>query len=347
MTVKRALVVSLGVFGFMLAAFSVAWACTSQAAIYDVSNTAPVPGETVTVRGLEFHTNTALEVRWGTADGPVIATALTGQEEPDEAATDATRNYGVDRGTFSVAVTIPADAAPGSHQLFAIDPASDWQGGVGFGSVAVVIPGASSNDALAESEVWDEAATEAPTQTPTETEQPAAGESPVSEAPVTAPAAAPVTVAPAPAAESPAAQSPAPVAPAPVATAPVVERAASEPVPAGTAAPETEPEPAFAPATAADWRYSHGALMHTEPASPVAVDMEWRYTHGALMHSAATPDGAADEWVGVPQAAATPDATTGLGAGFGLLAIGLVVLFGGFAVATVARRREEVTVDGR
>lgn len=343
MTVRRGLIVGLGALGFMLAAFSVAWACTMQAAVYGVSEAQPAPGETITVRGLEYRGNTAVEIRWATQDGPVLATAVTGYESYNARETpDTALNFGVHRGTFSVEVTVPADATPGEHLIWAIDPEPGALGGVG--AYQVVIPGAPEpNAAVSEPELWEESAP-----APVEGEpapapsQPATGEAPVTEIP----AAAPAVAAPAPAA--PAAvgtEAPAPVAPAPVAPATTPEPATSEPEPASAGtAPVSEPEPTFAPATAADWRHTHGALLHTEPVTePAAVD-----SHTALLHATATPEGsgtAAGELV--PQAAETPDAAAGLGAGFALLAVGLVVLFGGAAVAAVVRRREDVPVDGR
>lgn len=327
MTAKRSLVVSLGALGFMLAAFSVAWACTMQAAVFGVSEAHPAPGETVTVRGLEYRGNTALEVRWQTQDGPVLATTVTGAEsyDPKEIA-DENLDFGVHRGTFSVEVTVPADATPGEQLIWAVDPTPGALGGVG--TFQVVVPGAPEpNAAVSSPELWDESAP-APAEDAPPTETPAA---PAVAAPV--PAAAPAVGTP----------EPAPVAPAPVAPATTPEPATSEPAPAtaGEAPVSSEPAPTPAPAAAADWRHTHGALLHTVPATPAAD------SHSALLHATATPDSGAAAGELVPQVTETPDPASGLGAGFALLAVGLVVLFGGAAVTAVVRRREEVPVDRR
>lgn len=98
---RRGGVFLAGLAAATLAAASVAWACTAYANISITPQTGP-PGSEMTVQGRAFAepaTSNPVEIRWGSATGPVLATA------PGP--------------SFSVPVTVP-DADPGVHTVVAL-----------------------------------------------------------------------------------------------------------------------------------------------------------------------------------------------------------------------------------
>lgn len=102
---RRSRLVFALVLGWLAAAVAVAgaaWACTPYAAI-SVSPQQGPAGSQLTVEGRAFRNSHAVEIRWGSADGPVLATA-TGP-------------------SFSAPVTVP-DADPGVHTIVALQRTS-------------------------------------------------------------------------------------------------------------------------------------------------------------------------------------------------------------------------------
>ncbi|HVM13923.1 MAG TPA: hypothetical protein VM287_06305 [Egibacteraceae bacterium] len=318
MRVRRTVVVAVGALGFTLAAFSVAWACTEMASI-SLSNYEPAAGDVIHVSGKDFYANAPVDIHLGAQNGPLIASAVTVAEASDK--TFVEDEGGAPRGTLSVDVAIPADASPGRQILYAVSP------GAAVAKAAIVIAG----------------------ETPPEPAPPA--DPPAQPEPVT-------NHAPAPPADPPAQPEPAAVTPAPV-PAPVegVSTELEAVLTGMTQAVAPEPEPASSSAVLMDWRHTHGAMLSaTAPAA--TPNMDWRHTHGALMHTGPavpeSPDAGAFadaiaaaersgyEWAGVPQQEPLP-----VGAGLGLLAVGLMLLFGGFAAVAVTRRREKVPVPDK
>jgi hypothetical protein len=95
--------------GGILFPLAAAWACLPVASL--TSNPAQAqPGSQVTITGSEFGSN-PVDIHFNALTGPVLAT-LT----PDS------------NGTFSGAVTIPSDAAPGSAVLVATEAAATPKG---------------------------------------------------------------------------------------------------------------------------------------------------------------------------------------------------------------------------
>lgn len=65
------------------------------------------------------------------------------------------------------------------------------------------------------------------------------------------------------------------------------------------------------------------------------------WSSSAHTRAVATAERSGSEWAGVPESGG---ATTGVGAGLGLLSVGLVLLFAGFTVAALTRRRAKAKV---
>lgn len=120
---KRILVLTTGVLGFMVVALGVAWACTVQAGVTDLSPNDPDPGQVITVTGNEYHPNATIELHWGGDSGRVIGSTTA----------DAS-------GVFTAEGTVPADAEPGEHLLVAMDP-NETTPGHGRGVVMVNVGG--------------------------------------------------------------------------------------------------------------------------------------------------------------------------------------------------------------
>lgn len=98
MRVKR-LTLGVGVgAGLLIGLSSLAWACTSQAWLGDITPTAGPPGTRATVTGKNFAPG-PVEIRWNTNGGTVLATASG--------------------PSFSVAVTIP-EVAPDVYTVVAV-----------------------------------------------------------------------------------------------------------------------------------------------------------------------------------------------------------------------------------
>lgn len=89
----------LGSLAVGLSAAALAFACTPQADIYMDPDTGAA-GSRTTVEGIAFVPGAPVEIHWGSASGPLLATA-TGWK-------------------FSVPVTIPADASDGVHYIVAV-----------------------------------------------------------------------------------------------------------------------------------------------------------------------------------------------------------------------------------
>jgi len=87
----------------VLAMTAIAWACTPSAYLFPIAPASGAAGSEVTMRGGQFG-NGPIELRWGSANGKLLGTALG----PD----------------FSIKVQIP-DTSPGVNYLVAIsrDPA--------------------------------------------------------------------------------------------------------------------------------------------------------------------------------------------------------------------------------
>lgn len=339
---RRTVIVALAALGFSLAALSVAWACTEDAVMY-VSEYTPAPGQFIQATGHDYYAAQEVNIHWQSREGPVLATAVT--------TTGRDFVEGGQRGSFAVDFAIPADAAPGDHLIVAVSHGAREK------PVKITIPG---------EEVTP------PTNTGGEPELGSGDEAnaPVSGTPEAntggEPAPTPGDGANAPASAAPGAFTPAPAEEQALAgPAPAEEQGLAGPAPAEeqvlaganqavAADPAPEGEPAPAPVVNTDWRNTHGALLHAE-STPV-VNTDWRSTHGALLH--AVPDSlqvsdrgafadavAASEADGSSWAGAFSDeGPMGIGAGLALFAPGLMLLFGGFTVAAVARRREKAPV---
>jgi len=78
-----------------------AWACTAQYTIFPLALQAGAPGSQVVVTG-QADANRAVEVRWDSAEGPVLGMGVAAVENEEF--------------RFAVPVTIP-DASPGVHYL--------------------------------------------------------------------------------------------------------------------------------------------------------------------------------------------------------------------------------------
>lgn len=131
--------IAIGVFGGAAAATcaaSVAWACTFQPSIYHLSAQNGLPGSTVTVTGQAIPNHDRVEIRWNGATGPTLAVA------PVEG-----------NGSYSVPVTVPADAAPNVYMLVAVTD------GVGVArsafEVTGVAPGSGANQRGRAGDVWE------------------------------------------------------------------------------------------------------------------------------------------------------------------------------------------------
>lgn len=348
-TGKRIFVVLIGALGMSLAALGVAWACTSWAS-FNVSEQVVSPGDVITLNGQDYKAGNEVEVRWGSKTGPILATAITTEQR-----------------TFHASVTIPADAQAGEHLLFAIVP--DLYPVADEGVVALRVLGDEPEPVVApEPEPVDEAepvvAPEFEAEPVDEAEPVVAPEpapEPVAVAePVAEPVPAPQPVAPVPA---PAPQA-APVQPAPVSQAPAVTPAPAPTVDHGAVNPAPVPEPVAASVVAEPVRVpaalTNGVVVHTasqprhvpgaltngvapEPVQATTTDTETARDSAALTNGWATPERGAHEWAGVPESGST---TSAIGAGLGLLAVGLMMLMAGFTVAALTRRKK-AKVTGR
>lgn len=105
MTAKAALVVS-AVVALLLGIGSTAWACIPQPRLVVIAPQASGPGGSqVSVQGIGFDSPPArAEVRWNTADGPVLGRA--------------------DTADFTMTVTVP-QAAPGSYGVLVMSRDAD------------------------------------------------------------------------------------------------------------------------------------------------------------------------------------------------------------------------------
>ncbi len=95
---RRLCVLSLVVLGSFSGWAALAWACTPQASIH-VNPTDGRAGDSVAVTGEGFTANTAVQFRWDSSSGPLLATANTAKD-----------------GTVALNVTVP-DAGPGVYYL--------------------------------------------------------------------------------------------------------------------------------------------------------------------------------------------------------------------------------------
>lgn len=144
-SVRRSMVLTMGILGFMVVALGVAWGCTVQAGILSVSPDEPEPGDVLTVTGNEYHGNATIQLHWGGEAGPVIG----------ETVADSS-------GTFSAEGTVPTSAEPGKHLLVAKDPDVSTPGH-GEASVMVCVGGGceeSAGEASAGDQTADEASPE-------------------------------------------------------------------------------------------------------------------------------------------------------------------------------------------
>ncbi|MGI8425933.1 MAG: hypothetical protein ACR2FO_03380 [Actinomycetota bacterium] len=88
----------------ILAGSAAAWACTPQYTIFPLSLQAGAPGSQVVVTG-QADAKRAVEVRWDSAEGPVLGSASAAGEDQEF--------------RYSVPVTIP-EASPGVHYLMVL-----------------------------------------------------------------------------------------------------------------------------------------------------------------------------------------------------------------------------------
>lgn len=265
----------------LLAAASLAWACTPDSDIDITPGVVPAGGAAVTVNGTSFVDGAAVQLRWNAADGPVLAT---------------TTARGGQSASFSVPITVPR-VPEDEYTVVAIT--EDYAGNE-FVARAQVIVG-------------DGTASAGPSD-----RRPASGTERVdggerggrTSAETTG--AAPETAA--------GGQSAAPAAPA--APAPVTAASPSDGVVAAAAATVRDP---------AEDGGSRAAAAIVRPSERSAGGDLWggfRAQAPAPAASAAAPEVPIDD-------SAAPQ--TAIGAA--LLALGLVALFGAFAVAELRRRR--------
>lgn len=97
--VRRPLLVLFWALAIVIGGATLAWACSPQAG-FELQPAAGAPLAEFTAEGYGFTPGTPVEVRWDSATGPLLATA-TGP-------------------SFSVAVTVPADASSEVHYVVAV-----------------------------------------------------------------------------------------------------------------------------------------------------------------------------------------------------------------------------------
>ncbi|HVL93437.1 MAG TPA: hypothetical protein VM264_08835 [Acidimicrobiales bacterium] len=228
--VRRWAVLVTGTAGLALAGAAAGWACTGQGTI-GLSPAKGPAGATVRVDGTGFGAN-AVDIRWGSASGPLLGTATN--------------------GTFSVNVTVP-QAGPGVYYVVAVPQETEAnRRAPAPAAFRVEAPAAPAAEAVPPA-----AAPPQPVAPPAEP-----APAPVAAAP---PAAPPAAVAPVPAARPQAAPPPARPAPAVAAVAPPVvvvptasdeapAASAGEPAPAAEAAPLLAPSPSPAVVAADVWQ---------------------------------------------------------------------------------------------
>lgn len=350
----RALLVGGGLLllGMLLAA--PAFACTVNADV-DVSPAHAAPGVTVAVTGAEFQPELPVRLHLATDDGPVLA----------ETQTDAA-------GAFNANFVIPADAQGGWTAIIARQAEGPGYTNTGRAVASFfVMTQESAGHSPATNESGVETLPEGDVQTvpPGGFPEPGTGSTPEPAAPApygvdeAAPAidsepapqpapqpatgttpdapAAPVAVAqPQPAAPAPSAQQPAAAVEAPVTSEPAAEPVTPS---AAVAAPEAAPTTTDTVEAAAGVAPAARALLATAPAAPAE---ETAITPEAITPQA-TPQHDTADWAAVPEAADTRGVTGPIGAGIGLLALGLVVLFAGAAVVTTVRPRQTVGAERR
>ncbi|MEX2620002.1 MAG: hypothetical protein WD250_07265 [Egibacteraceae bacterium] len=374
--------VTLAVVGLMLAAASVAFACTGQAQLYDITPARALPGETVTVGGSLFG-DQPVELRLNSPAGALLETA---------------------RGpSFNMPVQIPADVAPGPYYVVAVeyDPATGAiaeQRAKGFEVLAAETTPEPDPDPVPEPDpdpVPDQTQPPAgsdPMTTRGADTQPSAPDAsapPAPTAPDPAPPAVPDTAAPQPqpSTPEPAAgpdDSPAP-APAPVAPAPqpaegqpvtpgasddgqrvgAVTPPAADPAPAASApSPASSSTPSGGDAPAADASATDETAAPAQSSGqegvPAGVQARRPNTNaltGTDTDAPSARSGAADLWSGfaaddaalapgIDEPAAAGDAGMGpVALAAGLLGAGLIVLVA--AGTTLVVRRRRVLVSNR
>lgn len=246
---------ALAMLCLMLAA--PAFACSPMAA----AAVSPLEGDAssvVTVRGTQFLAGHPIQVQWGSTEGPVLAVTQT-----------------TEAGTFSVDVVVPADAAPGTHAIWA------RQGGEEIRSrhVRYTVLGGEPEPEPAPAPV----AQPAPEPEPVPVAQPAPEPEP-EPAPVAQPAPAPVAQPAPPPVAGPTTQPEADPVPQPAAVVPDPSEPATTPR-ASAPPPVTQPQPA-----SASWA-TPTPSEPLEAARPAAVGLspEARQllSSGAVQHTAA------------------------------------------------------------
>lgn len=355
-------VVTLAVAGLLLAAASVAFACTGQAQLHDITPSRALPGETVTVGGNLFG-DQPVELRLDSPNGVLLATA-----------------HGP---SFNMPVQIPSDVAPGPHYIVAVvyDSVTDAiaeQRAKGF----EVLDPKPAPDPQPQPQPQPPESSD-PMTTPG-ADTPAAPETstPAPMAPDTAPPAIPDAAAPSPSTQQPAAGPDDAPAPAPVAAAPQPaegqpvnpgasgddQRAPLDPAPAGdpqpaASAPSTPSGSTAQPAAdpSAPQETAAPAQQETAAAEPTGQDRQSASVQarrpdtdvlaGADTDAPSARSGGADLWSGfaaddaalapgIDAPAAAGDAGMGqVALAAGLLGAGLIVLVAAGTTLVVRRRR--------
>jgi hypothetical protein len=297
----------LGVLAIPLTAAALAWACTPSASMQldGVAASGPV-ATSVPLTASGFPEGGAIEIRWDTIGGPVLASG-TGP-------------------TLSTAVTIP-ESAPGDHIILAVGNKPD---GSRFDVTSVVytIPGAAPEaPAQAQAPAAQPKTTKAaqPARKPAASVVPKRSSSTTKSnatAPARGPAPRPAVKAPAPARQSTPAV--------PSSNPPVVQARNGRAVFGGSVAPATKPKASGR----SDSAKRHAAKSTTPraaaPQRPQTAAQKPAVKSPALVPSVADPQ----------VQPSSPGATLVLGVG--LLGIGMVALFGGALVAQARRRRAPV-----
>lgn len=354
----RALLVGGGLLllGMLLAA--PAFACTVNADV-DVSPAQAAPGTMVLATGQDFQPEMPVQLHLATDDGPLVA----------ETETDA-------QGAFSVQFTVPAEARGGHTALVARQaetpggelvtvPGADYTHGGRSAASFFVTDQQTGVDSPAVNESGVGTLPEGDVQTVPEGGFPQP--EPISTTPDTEPVAMPSPVgvdeAP-PAIDSEPATQPSPVTdnstaapvavsqPQPAAPAPTVQQTpavtedaapvSSTPAPQPVAASVAATPAATAPVAAEGPAPSTRAAFATAPAT--FAEATPALTPDAIA-AQATPQHDLADWAAAPDAAEARGVTGTVGAGIGLLALGLVVLFAGAAVVATVRPRQTVRAE--
>lgn len=117
---------ALAFLSLMVVGAGLAWACTPQARVFINSpgEARAAAGDTVTVRGIKYPEGDTVRIRWNGPQGRLLGTAQLGE-----------------RDDFTTTVRIPADVAPGSYVIYAIPSAGTrrFEGNedAGWASIAV------------------------------------------------------------------------------------------------------------------------------------------------------------------------------------------------------------------